>query len=65
MFLETQPSCTIGQVKSMIKKKGFPLSELQLKYDGQLLEDGCMLSDYNIQNGAVVTFDYGTGKVDI
>ena len=49
----------------MIQKKGFPLSELQLKYDGQLLEDGCMLSDYNIQNGAVVTFDYGTGKVDV
>ena len=65
IFLETQPSCTIEQVKSMIQKEGFPPGGLQLKFDGQLLEDRRMLSDYNIQNGAVVTLDYGSGTVDV
>ena len=49
----------------MIQKKGFPPGELQLKFDSQLLEDGCLLSDYNIQNGAVVTFNYVIGKVAV
>ena len=49
----------------MIQKKGFPPGELQLKFEGRLLEDGCMLSDYNIQNGAVVTFNYVIGKVAV
>ena len=47
----------------MIQKRGFPLGDLQLKFDGRLLEDGCMLSDYSIQNGAIVTFNYVAGKV--
>ena len=49
----------------MIQKRGFPLGDLQLKFDGRLLEDGCLLSDYSIQNGAIVTFNYVAGKVAI
>ena len=49
----------------MIQKKGFPPGELQLKFDSRLLEDGCMLSDYNIQNGAVVTSNCVPAKVAV
>lgn len=40
-----------------------PTIELKLMFDDQLLEDGHTLSDYNIEDGATVTFNYGTGKV--
>ena len=61
-YLETQPSYTIGHIKSMIQeKKGFPSDELKLIFAGQLLEDGRTLSDYNIQDGATLTL----GRMDI
>ena len=65
IFLETQPSYTIGQVKTMIKeKRGIPSDELKVKFAGQLLEDGHTLSDLNIQDGSTMTLNYSTaGKV--
>ena len=55
IFLETQPSHTIGQVKTMIQGKlGVPTEELKLVFADQLLEGGRTLSDYNIQDGATV-----------
>ena len=45
------------------RKKGIPTGELQLKFSDQLLEDGHTLNEYNIQNVATVTYNYGTGKV--
>ena len=45
-------------------KKGFPPGELQLKFNGQLLEDRHMLSDYSIQTGAVVTCNHSAGEID-
>ena len=62
IFLETQPSYTIGHIKSMIQeKKGIPPDELKLVFAGQLLEDGRTLSDYNIQDGASLTL----GRMDL
>ena len=55
IFLETQPSYTIGQVKTMIHENlGMPTKELKLVFADQLLKDGCTLSDYNIQDGATL-----------
>ena len=62
IFLETQPSYTIGQVKTMTQGKlGVPIEELKLVFANQLLEDGCTLSDYNIQDGATLSL----GRMDI
>ena len=52
IFLETQPSYTIGQIKSMIQ--GILSVALKLTFAGQLLEDRYTLSDYNIPNGSVI-----------
>ena len=54
-MLETQPSYTIGQVKTMIQGKlGVSTEELKLVFANQLLEDGCTLSDYSIQDGLYI-----------
>ena len=54
-YLETQPSYTIGHVKTMIHEKlGIPHEKLKLKFADQLLEDGHTLSDYNIQDGSTL-----------
>ena len=54
-YLKTQPSYTIGHIKTMIQeKKGVPSDELKLGFADQLLEDGHTLSDYNIQDGSVI-----------
>ena len=51
-FVETQPSNTVAQVKTMIQnKRGVAL---KLRSAHQLLEDGCTLSDYNIQDGSLL-----------
>ena len=53
LFLETQPSYTIGHIKTMIQEKqGILPEKLKLRFADQLLEDGHMLSDYNIQDGS-------------
>ena len=64
-FLETQPSYTIGHIKSVIQeKKGVPSDELKLKFADQLLEDDCCtLSDYNIQDGSTMICNYRTGEL--
>ena len=45
------------------KKIGVPTDEQELKFAGQLLEDGHTLNDYNIQDGDTVTMNYVTGNV--
>ena len=59
-FLETQPSYTVGQVKTVMiqQKKGVAL---KLRSAHQLLEDGHTLSDYNIQDGSLLYI----GMVDV
>ena len=58
--METQPSYPIGHIKRMIQEKlEVPTKELKLVFADQLLEDGCTLSDYNIQDGATI------GGVDV
>ena len=60
IFLETQPSYTIGHIKSMIQEmKGFPADGLKLIFADQLLQDGYTLSDYNIQDGSTI------GRMDV
>ena len=59
-FLETQPSYTIGLIKTMIhEKQGIPPEKLKLRFADQLLEDGHTLSDYNIQDGSMI------GRMDV
>ena len=47
------------------KKIGVPADEQKLTFSGRLLEDGRMLSAYNIQDGDTVTMTYSTGKVTV
>ena len=59
-YLETQPSYTIGHIKTMIQEKnGIPPDELKLRFTGQLLKDGHTLSDYDIRDGSKLYSNIG------
>ena len=48
--LEVEPSDTIRRVKSMIRQKeGIPIEHQHLLFAGDWLEDGRVLSEYDIQ----------------
>ena len=51
-----QSSDTIARIKVKIKEEeGLPPDEqYTLSLDGKLLEDGCTVSSYNIQNGSTL-----------
>ena len=60
LFLETQPSYTIGHIKTMIQEKeGIPPEKMKLVFADQLFEDGHTLSDYSIQDGSTIYFGNG------
>lgn len=49
--LAVDPNDSIANLKSIIKvKKGFPVDEQRIVYNGRKLEDDRTVSDYNIQN---------------
>ena len=55
ILLKVEPSDFIENIKAMIQEKeGFPLDKQTLLFAGRVLEDGYILSDYNVQSGSTV-----------
>ena len=66
LFLETQPSYTIGHIKTMIQEKqGIPPDKVKLRFADQLLEDGHTLSDYSIHDESTIYFGKGRTMYEI
>ena len=64
VYLETQPSFTIGRVKAMIQEKnGIAADEVKLMFGSRYLEDGHTLSGYSIRDGA--TLNLGRMEVHV
>lgn len=54
--LEVEPSDFTESIKAMIQdKEGFPLDKQTLLFAGKVLEDGHVLSDYNIKRESTLT----------
>lgn len=55
LSLDINPFGSIGSIKMAIYlEDGIPLQYQRLKYEGRQLEDHCQLSDYHINDGAVL-----------
>jgi ubiquitin len=62
IIIDAEPNDTIGAIKGKIQdKKGIPPDFDQLNFAGKQLEDGRILSDYNINNHAILNLRFKEG----